>query len=117
MLFCVAICARKLTATMFDLTRRSRGWIWGCRLSALDLHRIYCSSLRISDVDGGEAAELPYALLLVFLRGNAPDTGCLSLPPAFQWFGLGIFDEIRCEGAGYCLGFVVVWTVVLWWCV
>ena len=55
---------------MFDLTRRSRGWIWGCRLSALDLQRIYCSCLRLSDVDGGEAAGLPYALLLVFLRGN-----------------------------------------------
>ena len=54
---------------------RCRGWIWGCRLSALDLHRIYCSSLRLSDVDGGEAAGLPYALLLVFLRGNADLAG------------------------------------------
>ena len=61
---------------LFDLTRRSRGWIWGCRLSAsLGLHRIYCSSLRLSDVDGGEAAGLPYALLLVFLRGNADLAG------------------------------------------
>ena len=75
MLFYVAICARKLTATMFDLTRRSRGWIWGCRLSAIDLHWIYCSCLRLSDVDGGEAAGLPYALLLVFLRGNADLAG------------------------------------------
>ena len=53
---------RLLTATMFDLTRRSRGWIWGCRLSALDLHRIYCSCLRLSDVDGAEAAGLPSTL-------------------------------------------------------
>ena len=59
-----------LCVDMFDLTRRSRGWIWGCRLSlsALDLHLIHCSSLRLSDVDGVEAAGLPYALSLVFLR-------------------------------------------------
>ena len=81
------------------------------------MHRIYCSCLRLSDVDGGEAAGLPYALLLVFLRGNAPDTGCLSLPPAFQWFGLGIYDEIGCEGAGYCLRVVLVLVVKVGWCV
>ena len=81
------------------------------------MHRIYCSCLRLSDVDGGEAAGLPYALLLVFLRGNAPDTGCLSLPPAFQWFGLEIYDEIRCEGEGYCLRGVLVLVVKVWWCV
>ena len=55
---------------MFDLTRRSRGWIWGCRLSALGLHWIYCSSLRLSDVDGGEAAGLP-SRFLCFTAGCA----------------------------------------------
>ena len=25
-----------------------------------------------------------------------------SLPSAFQWFGLEIYDEISCEGEGYC---------------
>ena len=80
-----------------------------CIRSAPDLLFVSASlRCRLSDVDGGEAAGLPYALLLVFLRGNAPDTGCLSLPPAFQWFGLGIFDEIRCEGVGNCLWSVVV---------
>ena len=63
------------TLEMFDLTRRSLGWIWGYRLSAIDLHWVYCSCLRLSDVDGGEAAGLSYALLLVFLRGNADLAG------------------------------------------
>ena len=48
-----------------------------------------------------------HELKLKFLRGNAPDTGCLSLPPAFKWFGLVIYDEIGCEGEGYCRRSVV----------
>ena len=70
---------------------------------------IYFSScLRLADVDGGEAAELPYALLLVFLRGNAPATVWLSHPPAFEVFGLVIYDDIYAgdaawlERKGYC---------------
>ena len=37
--------------------------------------RSISTSLRLSDVDGGEAAGLPHALLLVFLRGNADLAG------------------------------------------
>ena len=62
--------------------------------------RSISTSLRLSDVDGGEAAGLPHALLLVFLRGNAPKTGGLSLgPPDEAGIPRSIIDSLSIIGA------------------